>query len=129
MRRQFETSIRSTTSECSPDEPRAWQFRSRAILSIASKPMVAISFGTKMCTEPRMPVPMLDGQQVSTPKIGCFMNASSTPVSLMTPSSIALAITDSRVKTDSTSPPCSIEMSRRWSPSLTQFTAVFALLW
>jgi hypothetical protein len=29
-----------------------------------------------------MPVPMLEGQQVRIPKIGCFMNASSTPAAL-----------------------------------------------
>jgi hypothetical protein len=40
------------------------QLRLRASLSMASKPMVAISFGTRMCTDLRIPVPMLEGQHV-----------------------------------------------------------------
>ena len=129
MRRQFDTSIRSTTAECSPEEPRAWQFRSRHILSIAAKPIAAINFGTRMCTDPRMPVPMFDGQHVIMPKMGCDMNAVSSPVTFFTPSVIRLAPSASRENTPFTSPPISIEMMRRWSPSLTQFTNVFCLLW
>jgi hypothetical protein len=118
MRRQLLMSMRSTTSECSPLDPRAWQFLARASLSIASNPMFLISFGTKMCTLPRMPVPMFDGQQVTEPNLGCIMNTSpATPVSRRTPSSMALAPALSRENTAVTSPPSCIEMIRRWSPS------------
>jgi len=47
-----------------------WQLRSRQILSIPSSPILAISLGTKMCTEPRIPVPKLEGQQVMQPRTG-----------------------------------------------------------
>mmetsp|Transcript_7185 Transcript_7185/g.13247 ORF Transcript_7185/g.13247 Transcript_7185/m.13247 type:complete len:280 (-) Transcript_7185:170-1009(-) len=131
MRRQLLTSMRSTTAECSPEEPRAWQLRSRAILSMASKPMDLMSFGTRMCTEPRMPVPMLEGQHVTDPNLGCIMkiSPSACPTTDLTPASMAAAPADSRENTAFTSPPFSIEMMRRWSPSFTQFTNVLSGLW
>merc|ERR1740117_260068 len=76
MRRQFEMPTRSTTSECSPEEPRAWHMRLRHSVSIFLKPQALISLGILMCTEPRMPVPRLDGQQVTAPNLGCIWNGS-----------------------------------------------------
>ena len=64
----------SPQSECSPLEPRAWQFRSRANLSMASNPIVLMSFGNRMWTLARIPVPMFEGQQATEPNLGCVMN-------------------------------------------------------
>eukprot|EP00613_Pedinella_sp_CCMP2098_P070504 CAMPEP_0171921600 /NCGR_PEP_ID=MMETSP0993-20121228/20439_1 /TAXON_ID=483369 /ORGANISM="non described non described, Strain CCMP2098" /LENGTH=53 /DNA_ID=CAMNT_0012559043 /DNA_START=29 /DNA_END=186 /DNA_ORIENTATION=+ len=47
---------------------------------------------------------------------------SACPVAARTPASMAAAPADSRENTALTSPPLSMEIMRRWSPSFTQFT-------
>lgn len=77
-----------------------------------------MSLGTKIWTDPLMQVPKLEGQQVIMPRTGSDMNTYSYPVIFFRPSSIALIPLPSLSKTRLTSPPYSIDMILKWSPSL-----------
>lgn len=82
-----------------------------------------------MCTDPLIPVPKLLGQQVMQPKIGWVMNTLSFPVIFFNPSSITLIPSANLENTLFTSPPFSMEMILRWSPSLIQSKNYLSTLW
>ena len=115
---QLLISIRSTTSLCSPEEPLAWQFIPRAMWSISLKPILLINLGRRICTEDLMQVPIFDGQHVTIPRMGSYKNTFSSSEACLRASSMLFTALENLLKTALISPPSSIEIIRRWSPSL-----------